>query len=421
LYLDSSANESESPIEKIIQTDLKFRTDTFYREYVRWEVIPRLYPKWVKANILDRESVHDADTWKKSWTTKDRPEKTFEVCAGDSGTPAFIVKDISQKKGIDHKLFFKAPIDTIKSFEVNLLDAIKDIAGKPSSSETKLIQDKRIIEEIWDNNLTNITGELIAGAKLLPEKLIWNQIYKKFFIDRGNGRHQILRAPREQRIIGIDTARSAKGCLMGVAMAHLEIGEKGGVVVVSDFTLAIGPDDSGINLEALNTFLVDLCMEGNLNLHTIAFDSFQSDQTIQNLKRLGMNPIKFSVDDSVEPYQYFVGVLHNRLFKSGKNIYLKNNLDSLYRGKDKKDNDRVMRAKGTPVHKYNGNWELSTAGKYEKDISDATCRAVYLLLHSKDIQPVTLYSEENRRLGKQDKAEIKVTEQYLMKRLYGIH
>jgi len=428
LAIDSSSNCAESPIEKLVQVDLRNNKDCFYKYYRRWELLPEKFPKWANANKLEGENlnVFESKTWKKSWSTENRPLETFEVVVGDGSHPAFLIKEKKQKEGIPNNLIVKFPIDTYDELNRNLIESIKDIGGISSSNESKLVQDYRIIENIWDENLDNIEGEIIAGAKILPDKLIWNQIYKKFFLDRGNGQFQILRAPREPRFIGIDTAVAIQGCIMGVDVVHPEIGHDGEILAVNDFSLAIAPDATGINLDALNMFILDLMMLGHLSINVVAFDQFQSKQTQQNLERAGINCIQFSVDLSVEPYQYFVGILYNGLYKCGKNIYLKNNLDSLYRGTDLKGNEKVLKSKGTPVHKYNGNWELSTAGKYEKDVSDATCRAVYLMMHNKEVKPVTLYEEENRRIGLKNKA-LKLNnfaggsnDQYLLKKLYGI-
>jgi hypothetical protein len=325
VYLDSSANDAESPIEDKMTKEIRAMESTFFRNFIRWEVRPYLFAKWVEANIEPGEDISDRTTWKRSWSTEDRPNHTFEVCIGDGATPAFIVKDPEEIVGVNPDLLIRVPMDSRKSFETNLPDSIKDIAGRPTSSESKLIQDINVIKRVFTEDLENIEGELEAGTSSIPERLIWDKIYSKFFIDNGRGRYSIIRAPREPRFVGGDPAHSAKGDPYGLAVMHKELLD-GQVIQVVDFSLMIAPDDTGINLEAVNLFIEDLVKLGGLNIKVVAFDQFQSKQTQQNLERVGINTAQFSVDATVEPYQNMVSLLFNDKLKSGRNIYLYNNL-----------------------------------------------------------------------------------------------
>ncbi len=421
LSLDSSANNADSPIESLVQKDLKKRKQCFYREYKRWEVLPQKFPNWAEANKIEGEliDVQKSYTWKKLWTTKLRNKETFPVCIGNGSHPAFIVGDAKQIEDIPRELIKYFPNDCHGDLEVDLIGSINDIGGFPSSSEAKLIQDIRLVDNIFKSELLNVEGEIIAGASSIPDRLIWNQIYKKFFLEIGHDRYQIKRALREPRFIGVDSAFAAKGCLMSVVVGHFE-SYKGIKKYIVDFSLAIAPDNTGINLQALEQFLIDLWKLGGLSIKEISMDTFQSKQTWQNLERLNLNISRLSVDDNIFPYQFLVTQLYINNIYAGKNIYLKNNLNSLYRQKNKKGNEVIDKNDGTPVHKYIGNWDTSSAGKYEKDVSDGLCRSVYIAFNNYQGLPVTDYEQENNRLGLTSLINTNLTNQMLVKRLLGV-
>jgi hypothetical protein len=66
--------------------------------------------------------------------------------------------------------------------------------------------------------------------------------------------------------------------------------------------------------------------------------------------------------------------------------------------KSKSGKEKIDHSMGTPVNKYTGNWELSTAGIHAKDMSDSVCRASWFAWHD-TTAPVTDYNVENERLG----------------------
>lgn len=414
VYLDSSANDADSPIESFINTKLKFSTEAFYREYIRWEVRPHVFPKWYNAN-KDNPKADPED-----WSTKTRKKKTFKVCTGNGDVPSFIVEDPKQMEGIPKELIINVPIDAKENFETTLIEAIKDVAGRPSSNEAKLITDQRIIDEMFDDRVMNIVHEIQVGAAAVPQGYIWGKIWDKFFVDEGNGRYRLKRAKNEIRTIGVDTAKSAKGDIAGLTMMHNEL-VNGVKTQIVDFTLAITPDATGINLEAIFQFIIDLVYKGSVRIGMVSFDSYQSSQMIQNLKRMNMKVLELSVDKTTAPYNQLVMMLHNRLIKCGRNIFLKNNLKSLFRTVTNRGKDRVDHSAGKTVNKYLGDWNTSRCGVHAKDVSDSLCSASFTLLSNITAIPTTDFEMENERLGYINEGGVKVVDnQKMFKRLMGI-
>ena len=379
ILFDASANSTESKIEKHILEDLKDRPDVFFFHKSRWEAIPHLFPVWQKTG------------------------ETFKVITGNSGIPACIVENESQLENVPKNLIMETPIDAYDRFKNNISKSIRDIGGRPISRENRFIQDKTFINNLFNNNtLQNIEGALVTDAISLPENLIWNQIVNKFFVKQNLTDYIIKRASREPRYIGVDLAHALLGDLIGITMLHKEWSEElEQIIYVSDFSFPLKADQTGINLEATSHFIFDLMSLGHVMIKGVFVDGFQSAFLIQACKRYGIEiSKKQSVDVELAPYQFYMTCLTNETHKVGKNIFLKNNLDSLIRKKDKKTNKEIVdHSSGDKYYMYDGDFKNSLCGINAKDVSDSDCQALYGAKEDKTL-PVTSYESENRRFSK---------------------
>lgn len=401
LYLDSSANYADSLIEKKIIRELQFQEFVYFRWRKRWDSPIHKFPKYRKGiqELIDEGfDIKDQDKFQEELCDRGY---TFKVITGDAAIPATIVKQERQLKDVPKDLILYVPIDAKKQFEDNLVQSIKNLGGCPTSKEYKFIQNENTIDDIWDDLLINVEGGIIADTADPPEQLIWNQVVGKFFI-QSDKRFYIYRAPLEPRFLAIDTAYSANGDIYGVTLLHLETLKEGNKkIAVVDFSFPILPGKEGINLTAVELFIKDLIELGGISLYEINSDTFQSQQTLQNLKRMGLEIKKQSVDRTIEPYQRLLSCIIQRQIKSGKNIYLKNNLRSLERIRNDKGKEKIDHSAGETNNKYHGDWKNSTAGKNAKDVSDTLASTVYSAFNS-DILPVTYYEEENMRFSKEE-------------------
>ena len=373
-YLDSSANDAQSPLEKIILKELKYDKTVYFKHYVLWEVRPHLFPKWQETN------------------------ETFDVCVGDGTIPAKIISNSLELATIPKHLLIQVPIDLKDDFEKSLIDKIKDIAGRPTSSENKFIQDFNLIKNLFSNNiLTNIEGVVIADAKDDPKELIWKQIYNRFFIKYNDKDYVIKRSPTEPRYIGIDMAESIHGGIMGFSMIHKELSRVlNKVIFVTDFSFPIKGFDKGINLESPTYLIMDLILKGHIYVRGVYSDTFQSSTMLQFLQRNLINSYKQSVDRALDPYQFFMTCLVLETIKSGKNVFLKNNLDNLYRVKKKNGGEKIDHYEGSTNNNYIGDYENSDCGKNAKDVSDSLCQALWGA-NSDDYYPCVIYEDENKK------------------------
>lgn len=377
-YIDSSANDADSPIEKMVLQDFTSDPKALFQHYILWELRPHLYPKYHETG------------------------KTFKVCSGNSHIPAGIIKDKKELEDIPPDLIVDVPIDLKKTFERNLRDSIKDIAGRPTSKENKYITEMHYIHNIFSNeHLRNIEGGVVIDSKQAPKKLIWDQLYQRFFNLFNTTDYVFYRAPSEPRFIGIDPAFSAQGDIYGFGMVHLEWSrELEGVIVVVDMNFPFLPGDHGINLAAVEEFILDLQRIGRLKIMQVGSDTFQSEQTKQSLLRHNIEPIRKSVDTSIVPYMELLNLILSGIIKSGRNIFMKNNLATLERKKNTKGKEIIDHPNGDTNNNYIGDWEKSTCGINAKDVSDGLAIASSLAVNA-DILPSTVYEIENAKFTRE--------------------
>lgn len=375
VYLDTSANDIDNPIEKYILEDLALRKDVFFRKRNRWEARPKNFPEWKET------------------------KKTFKMFVGNNIYPPKIIETQFDLDELPEKYIIDVPIDVKKRFEDAPLKSIKDIAGLPTIKETKFINNFNLILDIFsESTLKNIEGILYTESFEEPKNLIWDKIKDVFFTKTLDNKYKIYRAPKEIRFVGIDLAHSLTGDVQGITVGHKEFSKKlNTIIYVADFSFAIGSKESAINLEAVSCFIEDLVIEGQISIKQVFCDSFQSAFLLQFLNRNHIESIRQSVDKTINPYQSLLKCLFNKTIKSGKNIFLKNNLDSLLSTKTKKGNEIIDHTNGKTNNIYDGKWKESTCGENAKDVSDSFCQFVWGS-QNYDYIPDTIFEEENERL-----------------------
>ena len=396
IFLDSSANYADSLIENHIINKLQFDKDSYFKWRSRWEARPYKFPKWQKTG------------------------ETFDVITGNGSIPASLVEIPSQLENVPPDLVDHVPIDVRKQYEQNLIKSIKDIGGKPTSNESKFIQSKIFIDNIFDNTLLkNVLVNIKADAEEMSEGLILNQVIDLLMTKNIDGTYQFYRAPREHRYIGLDLSFALSGDATGIAMVHKEYStEKKEIIYVTDFSFAILPKTKSINLDAIVQFIYELKYKCNVPIKSAFVDTFQSEMVKQNLDRKKIDVIKQSVDTFLEPYQFLLTLLANGLFKAGKNIYLKNNLFCLQTVKNDKGKEKIDHPKGVVIHDYDGNWTKSLVGTNAKDVSDAICQAVWGGKNDDGYIPFTNYERENERYASSDIIKADLIKEAIKKIMY---
>lgn len=354
--IDSSPNDIElSPIDKYIFSGEAVKDP---KNYVvtgaQWDFLPNKFPEWKKTG------------------------KTFPVFRGSQGEPAKLLHkdEVVHYPEIE---VYHVPIDIQKLFEENTIKNVKDYCGWPSGSQGILIREESIIEKMFTPQLKNIYTYIKASASKSSHRLIWNTIAPKFFIKYDKG-YEFYRNPIEKRYLHIDQAET--GDLASISMVHPEISKDGEIIFITDFNIAISPEKDRINLDAIRLFILDLKLIGKIDIAMVTFDQYQSSSTIQFLKEKGFNASLLSVDRDPKIYLTYISLIQSGRIKSGRNIFLKNNLKSLQEVSLSSGRKKIDHTKGKIIYQDTEDWKMSEMGKYAKDISDSHCGAVWNCLHN---------------------------------------
>lgn len=359
--LDSSPNSLTSPLESWVWYDAAKDPDYYVVKGSIWQWNPEEY----------EEDFKKGDTFKVFTGGKGQPPRIL-----DPLDPLLSDPTADQTKIIE--IPSKGPDGKMKSyFEDDLIKSLKDFAGIPSGAADSLITDYNVIEDMFNNNLRNIYLNITAPANESPKNLIWNQIKDTFFKNRA-GKYEYYYLPHISRCISVDQSEITD--VTSIAMAHVERDkETNELYYVVDFTITIVPGKERINLAAIEEFIKDLRYIGNINITKVSFDRFQSSVTLQNLKRDKFEVENLSVDRTTGPYLNFISLLNRRKISCGKNIFLKNNLKSLFLVHTKGGNVKIDHdSSSAQVIAGNPDWDSSYIGYYGKDVSDSVAAVVEL-------------------------------------------
>lgn len=368
--LDSSPNSFDSPIDKyVFEGEAEKDPLNLVITANHWSVHPSKYPAWQKTG------------------------ETFNIFRGTNGKPPMIVSD-NQLVDYSSTEIIKTPIDLKTLAEQDLVKIVKDFCGWPSGSHDKLINNFTVIERMFSNQLKNVYTYIKVPADQRPERLIWDQICKMFFIEIGKDHYEFYRAPRERRYIHVDLSESKD--VASISSVHPELNNKGEIIVVTDFSIPIIPGIERINLNAVESFIIDLRNLGGFKINLVSYDQYQSSESRQNLEREGFENVeRFSVDRDTASYYVYVSWIKNGRIKSGKNIFLKNNLKSLQEViSETAGRKKIDHLKGRIIYEDGGDWNLSLMGINAKDVSDSHCGACFHCINNFKGVPIYQWSDD---------------------------
>lgn len=351
--LDSSPNDIDSPID---------------------------YYCWYEAEKNPLNLVCKGGRWQ--WAPEDFKDITekFPVYMGGNGKVPEVL-DVTTK--VDPTEIVWVPKDPIlfNLFKNDTVNALKNIAGIPQGAVDRIFPNFEKIENIFIPTMKNMYSFIVVNESERPEEFIWNIIAKDFFVKEEKG-YKFYYKPYLPRVISFD--QSISGDITGIAMSHVEMQLSDTNILepiyIIDFTIAIAPMGGRINLDAIKLFVTDLVYKGNISLAKITFDHFESEASIQYIKRmLGKDSIeKLSVDIEMGPYLSFTQLINQERVKVGRNIFLKNNLKSLRITKRKRSETQKVDHTAGDTGDLTGDlsWESSLVGYNAKDISDACCASI---------------------------------------------
>lgn len=386
--IDTSPNDAtfESSLDYWVINKAKEDESNLVFNDTKWALQPWIFPVWEKD-----------------------PSQVFWIHKGDKNNQ--VPKVYQKQSEIEHfnpQNIVECPIDILQFALNDTSKTLKNYAGIPTASSNRLIQNNIKIEEIFVPWLKNIYSHITAVETEDPEHLIWNKIQDQFFVRLGTGHFEFWRNPNEQRFVSID--QSITGDTASIAMTHPELLPCGDIIDIVDFTINIVPNKARINLDAIKFLVYDLKFYGRLNIAHGSYDQFQSESAQQFLRRSGFEFERLSVDSHTSPYLNLVQSINLGRIKSGRNIYIKNNLKSIKMSSTKTGRPKIDHEFGKVENSINANdnWETSSLGFNAKDATDAIAASVEL--RKKYFVGVPRYIYEEPKVVNGEKSSYKILE-----------
>ena len=406
MIIDSQPNTLESVIDDWIWNEAPKSSENYIVTGSRWKFFPQEFPYAWKSERKNWKSMADGSVS----TTKDAIKKaldqdclkkdfnkkqTFPIFKGTNGQPPKVVESESELTMYEPRDIIWAPTTQVTSNgNKSMLDAalespiefLRDQCGIPSGTPDRIFYNKQTVDDCFENNLRNMFGHITAPAEEEPEHLIWNQIKDKFF-NKIIDKYYFYYEPGIPRVVSVD--QSYAGDVTSIAMTHVErdserkddVTGEPVKVFVTDFIITIIPKGGIINLDAIKCFIWDLVSLGNIKIKHVSYDGFQSQPSIQFLKRKGIEVDYLSVDKTNEPYLNFIDYVQHKRWFAGKCIYMKNNMLSLHFEKRKqgKGTTKVDHFNGEIYTDGNGDWNTDMRGTNAKDAADAVTGTIELI------------------------------------------
>ena len=234
--------------------------------------------------------------------------KTFKVFIGDETTDPFIIEDESQLRYIDESRVIDVPIELKDKFELDLHNAIRDLAGYSVGSTHRIFKSKNIL--IKQATVTNPVNQQIIRLSFNDK----NDVLINYFnID-------YLKNPlfhSSPRVIHIDLSITGDrtGIASGFIKGYKEVKRVDPITlethtfsepeIIIDFVAYLEPlPGERIPFYKIRQFILDLSKLG-YPIAMVTTDGFQSEDMRQQLTQLGFRTNLLSVDRTKDPYLSF--------------------------------------------------------------------------------------------------------------------
>jgi hypothetical protein len=247
-----------------------------------------------------------------------------------------------------------------KNFETKPEQALRDLAGIPPAAGDPFISLTYKIDEAverWSERYDSL-GSPVTVDPVRP-----------LFEDWFKAKDSLKRA------IHIDTAYSAKGDALGMAMGHVaEVVEYDGELkpyIVFDFLLRMkAPPGNEILLQDVRRIVYDLRDGLGFKIACVSMDGFQSTETKQQLRKRKFRTEYISVDRSKLPYED----LRDALYED--RIEFPPYITYLYKG----DDDKLQIAVKELSELEEDDRKVDHPESGSKDVADAMAGVVYRLM-----------------------------------------
>lgn len=270
----------------------------------------------------------------------------------------------------------EVPEEHRPEFERDLPSALQNVAGVSTSGSKPLFTTRgRIFDCVDPSRLHPFTKETITLGIFDDPHLKFSNFFLKEYACLYTGYKWEPRVnPYAQRAIHVDLGRvkDAAAISMGHIFKMTELNIGAGVteqavtfpVIYMDFTLQIPPPKKGeIDFHRIVEFILWLRDVACYNIAVVSYDGWQSDHSIQLLKKKSMNAVHVSVDKTDGPYID----LKNTILDGNLNMY---------------EYSPLLVELPELQHELhtNGKWKVNHLPNKTKDVSDTVAGVVHNLL-----------------------------------------
>lgn len=264
---------------------------------------------------IKRVYIMDYNQWKVNRDAYSKEE--FRVEIGDLNRRSRILTDSDVPEG----RVINVPMDFYDKFDMDIDNALRDIAGEGIHAVQPFIGNKNKITEMFDSSLPRIFSVDVATLSPKPEWLRVEYIMRK------------PPCPEKPRYIGMDIGITKDS--MGFAMGYIDgykimkrevfngetqqfeyIDEKLPICVV-ELMLEIRPEKEFGEVELARVrYLIYQLRNKGYPIRRGSADGFQSKDMEQMLKRSGIKMAYVSMDKTPEPYETFRTAMYDNRIRS---------------------------------------------------------------------------------------------------------
>lgn len=237
-------------------------------------------------------------------------DDTFRILVGTKFHPTRILGD--NEKGPQDGIVEKVPVDFRIDFERNPDEALRDVCGIASMAIEPFITRRDTIKLAFDRGtelgLFPLVNKSLSELAITGMPSVLDKEIKGIPADQKTAPHHVH----------IDLSLTGDRC--GIAMARLdewkEIRTSNTTterlpVITIPLVIALEPTKSRpIDLGEVRGFVLEL-MNAGFNIASVSYDGFQSADSIQILRKLGLKAFNLSMDKTVKPYIEFRKALYD--------------------------------------------------------------------------------------------------------------
>lgn len=281
------------------------------------------------------------------WPKDKLSDKTFKILVGcdeyptrilDNSTANYVLPKNAQVEDV--------PMNFYDDFLRDPEYALREIVGISTNAITPFIaQRQKIYEAVTPWNARELKPWTTENNYKLNEYSKLNDNGMPVIIDEN------LPKDGKPRYVHVDLSIVQDRCGIGISHidGYMEVGEEKLPFYVVDWVVTLEPDSvNQVDVAQVRRWIVDLKLKYGINIARVTYDGFQSIETIQQLRKLGINAMNISVDKTLEPYENLKSALYSERVALPDNDLLKQELAGLELnmnangGKGKVDHTPVM-------------------------------------------------------------------------------